>query len=156
MYNLRLAQLDELKYLSDLDNKSNLTPWSYNHYYNSYLNDNNFIYVFELKQNQEIYACCVLAKLIDELEILQLWVNINYQGLGIGGIFLKEIIQLFCKESCIERIFLELRENNLLAQKFYVNNGFKIIGKRKRYYKVDNIYIDAILMMNNLKEFMGV
>lgn len=149
MYNLRLALLNELEHLVSLDNETNLTAWSYNDYYNSYLNENNYIYVLELEQ--KIYACCVLGKLVYDVEILQLWVNKNYKGCGIGDIFLKRIIQLLQRNFFIDTIFLELRENNLVARALYLRNGFQIIGNRKNYYKIDNVYINAVLMMKNLK-----
>jgi ribosomal-protein-alanine N-acetyltransferase len=150
MYILRLALLDELDKLVYFDSKVNLTAWSYIDYYNSYLNEDNYIYVLEL--DQKIYACCVWGKIEYDAEILQLWVSKPYQGVGIGHMFLKKIIELLRDQFFIKKVFLELRENNLLAQKLYLKNGFKVIGKRKNYYIVDNIYIDAILMVNNIKE----
>lgn len=68
----------------------------------------------------------------DSLEIMKIGVNPEYREKGFGTILVNEI-----KKSRME-IFLEVRENNVTARKFYEKNGFKEAGKRKNYYRDTN------------------
>ncbi len=68
----------------------------------------------------------------DSLEIMKIGVNPEYREKGFGTILVNEI-----KKSRME-IFLEVRENNMTARKFYEKNGFKEAGKRKNYYRDTN------------------
>lgn len=68
----------------------------------------------------------------DSLEIMKIGVNPEYREKGFGTILVNEI-----KKSRME-IFLEVRENNITARKFYEKNGFKEAGKRKNYYRDTN------------------
>lgn len=68
----------------------------------------------------------------DSLEIMKIGVNPQYREKGFGTILINEI-----KKSRME-IFLEVRENNMTARKFYEKNGFKEAGKRKNYYRDTN------------------
>ena len=65
----------------------------------------------------------------DSLEIMKIGVNPEYRQKGIGTILINEI-----KKSRMG-IFLEVRENNIIAIEFYKKNGFKEAGKRKNYYR---------------------
>lgn len=78
----------------------------------------------------------------DSLEIMKIGVLPKYRKKGIGKILLE---QLFEKK---KNILLEVREKNIIARKFYENNGFSIIGKRKNYYQDDGD--NAILMIKEI------
>jgi len=60
----------------------------------------------------------------NETEISQLYIHIDYQGLGLGQILLDKV-----KEQSSGRLTLYTFEVNKNAQRFYEKNGFKIIGR---------------------------
>jgi ribosomal protein S18 acetylase RimI-like enzyme len=60
----------------------------------------------------------------NEREISQLYIHIDYQGAGIGQTLLENV-----KEKSSGRLTLYTFEVNENAQRFYENNGFKIIGR---------------------------
>ncbi|KPN96222.1 GNAT family acetyltransferase [Lysinibacillus sp. ZYM-1] len=60
----------------------------------------------------------------NEKEISQLYIHIDYQGLGLGQILLDKV-----KEQSSGRLTLYTFEVNKNAQRFYEKNGFKIIGR---------------------------
>lgn len=60
----------------------------------------------------------------NEREINQLYIHIEYQGLGIGQTLLEK-----AKKQSIGRLTLYTFEVNQNAQRFYEKNGFKIIGR---------------------------
>jgi RimJ/RimL family protein N-acetyltransferase len=60
----------------------------------------------------------------NENEINQLYIHIDYQGKGLGRRFLE-----LAKANSKGRLTLFTFEINHKAQRFYENNGFKIIGR---------------------------
>ena len=60
----------------------------------------------------------------NETEICQLYVHIDYQGIGIGQLLLKR-----AKAQSSGKLTLYTFEVNKNAQQFYEKNGFKIIGR---------------------------
>jgi ribosomal protein S18 acetylase RimI-like enzyme len=60
----------------------------------------------------------------NETEINQLYVHVDYQGIGIGQILLNKV-----KVQSSGKLTLYTFEVNKNAQQFYEKNGFKIIGR---------------------------
>ncbi|WP_160688144.1 GNAT family N-acetyltransferase [Clostridium sp. C2-6-12] len=69
----------------------------------------------------------------------------EYCGLGIGSILMEKIIE-YTKAEGIEKIELEVFENNLSAIKLYRKFGFLEEGRRKKFIKTDEGYLDMIIM----------
>ena len=74
-----------------------------------------------------------------EREILNLAVAPDFRRKGVARALLDRALEGFCGE-----VFLEVRESNGVAQKFYKSLGFKELSKRKGYY--DNPPETAIVM----------
>ncbi len=60
----------------------------------------------------------------NETEISQLYVHIDYQGMGIGQLLLNKV-----KAQSSGKLTLYTFEVNKHAQQFYEKNGFEIIGR---------------------------
>jgi [ribosomal protein S18]-alanine N-acetyltransferase len=76
----------------------------------------------------------VLAQLAaDEAEILTIGVDKALQKHGIG-LRLLESIARACKKVEAKRLFLEVADDNISAQKLYAKAGFLEVGRRKGYY----------------------
>lgn len=71
----------------------------------------------------------------------------EYRNKGVGALLISELEKKL-KEKNKEKIFLEVRKSNLVAQKLYEKMGFTIISQRKGYY-CDNE--DAVVMAKELK-----
>jgi len=56
---------------------------------------------------------------------------------GVGKELLRKLFEVLQKEG-VEEIFLEVRESNIPAIKFYESFGFMKIGLRKGYYGKEN------------------
>lgn len=78
----------------------------------------------------------------ETLEILKIGIIPNLRGQELGKILLKEIIKKR------KEVFLEVRETNESAIKFYKKNGFKEISIRKNYYQ--NPKENAIIMQRKI------
>jgi len=65
---------------------------------------------------------------------------------------LRELIEA-ARAAGVERIFLEVRESNLIAQNLYSSMGFMEAGRRPMYYS--DTKEDAIVMSLDLGESLG-
>ncbi len=111
-----------------------------------YLNHYEHLGIFDSKesgqekQNKNLLAFVVYQKVIDEAEIIHLVCDAKVQGKGIAYQLMQTLIQ---QEKNITTWHLEVREHNLSAIKLYEKLGFKLVGRRKNYYKNND---DALLM----------
>ena len=71
----------------------------------------------------------------------------EFRKQGIGALLIQELEKALIQKN-IEKIFLEVRKSNVVAQKLYQKMGFKVISQRKEYYS-DNE--DALVMAKELK-----
>lgn len=70
----------------------------------------------------------------DEMEILTFGVIPKYRHLGEGTLLLKQMFQ-YAKENNIQKIFLDVAEDNVPAIKLYEKMGFSPMNRRKSYYQ---------------------
>ncbi|MBC7344427.1 MAG: ribosomal protein S18-alanine N-acetyltransferase [Clostridia bacterium] len=122
------------------------TPWS------------RYAFESELKNNRySCYIVCLLSGRVigyagswiieDEAHITTLAVDPRYRGQGLGKALLSEITSR-CQARGAERITLEVRPSNKIAQRLYENMGFIRVGIRRGYYT--DTREDAIIMWRNL------
>ena len=71
--------------------------------------------------------------------------------LGLGRRLLMRLLDVI-RWSGAERVFLEVRPSNPVAQKLYASIGFTEIGRRPRYYPARDGREDAIVMELVLRE----
>lgn len=69
------------------------------------------------------------------------------RGSGRGRALLRELIAE-ARERGAREVFLEVRDDNPVAQRLYLSEGFVEIARRPRYYQPDDI--DAIIMQLTL------
>ena len=79
----------------------------------------------------------------NEVEIIQIAIIKPYRRKNYGSLLINKIKKL----NNIKKIFIEVSVENFQAIKFYLKNGFKKIGIRKAYYKVNNKRIDALRLL---------
>lgn len=93
----------------------------------------------------EILVGFIYSSVIYErAEIEYFVVREDYRGSGLAG----ELLDFLISEiSNGENISLEVRCNNERALNFYLKNGFKKVGIRKKYYDSE----DAYLMVKELR-----
>lgn len=83
----------------------------------------------------------------DNMEIVNLYVDEEYQGMGFGTMIMEFIISL-CEDCGIACLSLEVRESNEKAIALYEKFGLVVKAKRKAYY--DNGE-DALLMVREFE-----
>jgi len=105
-----------------------------------------------IKNAKGLRAFLIYRRLPDNvLEILTFVVRKIDRNKGLGRFLLTSFIkQHMCER--IEKIILEVRENNQVAKHLYESLGFEIEGRRKNLYTIQNgTKQDALLLKLNLK-----
>ena len=92
---------------------------------------------------QKIIGFVIFYHVRDEIEIIQFGIMKPCQRKNYGSLILNKIKKL----KDIRKIFLEVSVENNQAINFYLKNGFKKIGIRKAYYKVNKQRIDALRLL---------
>lgn len=98
------------------------------------------------KENKDIVGFAGILLNFEEAEIMNIVTKISKRGQGIGNLLLRKIIEI-AKINHIDKIFLEVNENNQIALQLYEKAGFEKISVRKKYY---NHQEDAIIMSKNI------
>lgn len=87
----------------------------------------------------------------DNLEIINLFVDEQYQGMGFGNIIMDFVIDV-CEKSHINTLSLEVKKSNIKAINLYKKYGLTQSHIRKDYYKNQNNETeDAIVMVRNFE-----
>jgi ribosomal-protein-alanine N-acetyltransferase len=87
--------------------------------------------VFLAEDTEAIVAFLVAHRVADTWEIENLAVVQANQRRGIATLLLDALL----KSIAGSEVFLEVRESNLAARRFYEESGFAKIGRRKNYYR---------------------
>ncbi len=104
--------------------------WEYDVLQDDY-NDSKYIVI---KQNEEIYGFAGFRTIFEEMEIMNIVTKADKRNQGFASNMLSYILR-YAHNHEMEKINLEVNENNLPAIKLYKTYGFQTVGKRNKYYK---------------------
>jgi [ribosomal protein S18]-alanine N-acetyltransferase len=93
------------------------------------------------------YAGLLVAK--TQADVLTIAVAADHWGRGTGSALLEALLAEAARQGCTE-IFLEVRTDNMRAQRLYRRYGFVEIGIRKGYYQPSGA--DALVMRRDFHE----
>ncbi len=105
--------------------------WSFDIIRNSLHSNGGIAFVCET--NQVIVGCIFGASVACEAEILNLAVLPQNRQKGIASRLVRHLLARWLQQK-VQRIFLEVRESNAPAIRFYHKMGFEELGRRKKYY----------------------
>ncbi len=91
----------------------------------------------------------VMSVATGESHILNLTVQPESQGKGIGSKLMKHFLQLARRHDA-DTIMLEVRPTNVSAIRLYEKMGFNEIGVRRNYYPAEDGREDALLLALSL------
>ncbi len=89
---------------------------------------------FVLLEDGKIRSYALFLTLLDEGELLRIGTEKSCLRRGFALMLLKHYFAQ-SKTEGVEKIFLEVRKENLAARHLYEKTGFCLIGTRKGYYK---------------------
>jgi ribosomal-protein-alanine N-acetyltransferase len=99
----------------------------------------DYVHIYVYEENNKVLGFIQIEEHFEITDIINIAVDKDYQGKGIG----KELIQYIIDNTKSEKIMLEVKANNDPAISLYTNMGFKQIHIRPKYYEGN---IDAIIM----------
>lgn len=144
----RLMHLDDVESVFVIDEKIYPFPWTEG-IFTDCIKTGHLCIVNEIEN--QIVAYGIVGMIVDEAHILNLSVQGDYQGKGLGRELLLYLLSLV-KKAKITRALLEVRESNQVAINLYTSLGFEEIGQRKGYYPADNGREDAVVLAKVMTE----
>ena len=130
MISIKRINEDDIDLCYELDSNT-ISLWSKKQWANEFKKEGTKI--FGLSLQNFVIGICVLQFVLDEAHINYFVVNQKYRNRGFGSYFMSYLIKK-CKKINTNRLFLEVSQNNLVAQKFYNRFDFYTVGTRKNYY----------------------
>ncbi|MGM9924774.1 MAG: ribosomal protein S18-alanine N-acetyltransferase [Bacillus sp. (in: firmicutes)] len=143
----RLMEEKDLDEIMELEHRCFTVPWTKDAFYNE-IHQNKFATYIVLEEEGKIIGYCGAWLVIDEAHITNVAILPEYRGRGLGEALMVKMMDK-CREESIERMTLEVRVSNVVAQSLYRKLGFQNGAIRKNYYS-DN-QEDAIVMWVNIK-----
>ena len=140
MINIKQVRKGDLLKLMEIDNDIFDYPTSIKDFENYFRED--AIKIWKIS-TQKIIGFVIFYHVRDEIEIIQIGIMKSCQRKNYGSLIVNKIKKL----KDIRKIFLEVSVENTQAINFYLKNGFKKIGIRKAYYKVNMQRIDALRLL---------
>ena len=142
LFNLREMVFGDIAELLTIERRCHSHPWSKKHFMSS-IDSSHQCCV--LQAADKIAAYAITSTTVDEAELLNLTVALDYQRQGIGKRVLEIVMQSF--QNTISTLFLEVRSSNHSAIALYDALNFNEVGLRANYYPAhNNRREDAIIM----------
>jgi ribosomal-protein-alanine N-acetyltransferase len=133
---------DDLVQVCAIENLCYTTPWSLNSFKHELTNKDAVLMVAVL--NSEITGYICIRTILDMTHLLNIAVLPEFRLRGIGSMLLNNAIGELKRLQPDAKLTLEVRQSNIAAIGCYEKFGFKVTGKRTKYYQKPED--DAILM----------
>jgi ribosomal-protein-alanine N-acetyltransferase len=124
-----------------IENDSFLTPWSLNAFRDELKNPVSSLWITADDKTASGYICFWLFH--GEIHLMNVAVHRDKRRRGLGGRLLRHMIATGVGNG-VEKIWLEVRPSNVIAQAIYQKLGFREIARRANYYR--DSHEDAIVM----------
>lgn len=142
----RSMRTDDIEAICEIEREAFATPWTAGAFHNE-LTNNHFAHYLVMELDGEIVGYGGMWLIMDEAHITNVAVRSGYRGRKLGERLLIQL-QSAAVFHGAERITLEVRPSNIIAQRLYAKLGFIPAGLRKGYY-TDNGE-DAVIMWAHL------
>ncbi|MDE1989664.1 MAG: ribosomal protein S18-alanine N-acetyltransferase [Betaproteobacteria bacterium] len=143
---ITLLDLSDLDALQDIETRAYAVPWTRKNLEDSLTGDHIGI---ACRHEGRLVGYAFMMQVLDEMHLLNLTVNPDWQGRGWGRALLDEVKTRARALGC-GHLLLEVRHSNHRAIRLYRNNGFSQIGLRRLYYPGPQGREDAIVMRSSL------
>ena len=146
---IKLIKDKDIDLCYELDSKT-ISLWSKKQWANEFKKKGTK--VFGLLIENLLIGICVLQVVIDEAQIHYFVVKQEFRKKGFGSHFMKFLINK-CQKLNINRLLLEVSQDNEIAENFYSRFDFNTVGIRRNYYKdgSDALLKEKKLIKNNIK-----
>jgi RimJ/RimL family protein N-acetyltransferase len=109
---------------------------------------NSLIIIAQVNQQTVGMACLTRGKFEKNKHVGFLGITIlkDFRGVGIGNAIMKYIVEWAKLQEALEKISLTVFSTNKPAIELYKKFGFKIEGVSKKQYRIEETYIDDVIM----------
>ena len=142
----RLMQLNDIPDVLEIEHEAFTLPWTEEAFRNE-LTMNHFAKYMIMELDGQAIGYAGMWTIMDEAHITNIAIREAYRGRKLGDKLLDELMQT-ASYLGMERMTLEVRVTNKIAQGLYEKKGFKPAGVRKGYYSDNNE--DAVIMWADL------
>ncbi|HZK55069.1 MAG TPA: ribosomal protein S18-alanine N-acetyltransferase [Desulfosporosinus sp.] len=129
---VRPMKLDDLEIILEIEHASFSTPWTLESF-TSELIDNEYARYLCLELEGKVIGYMGLWFILDEGHITNIAITPDHRGQHWGEFLMRSMIEKMMEQG-MERMTLEVRVSNSLAQCLYKRLGFASAGIRKGYY----------------------
>jgi ribosomal-protein-alanine N-acetyltransferase len=139
---IELMKMHHLDDVMKIEQESFTTPWS-RYTFTCELRDNQFSHYIVAKCGDKVVGYGGMWIVLNEAHVTNVAVLPEYRGEGIGELIMRTLMAI-AKKYGAEKMTLEVRKSNYVAQNLYSKLGFEPRGIRRGYY-ADNKE-DAVIM----------
>lgn len=145
----RSMVLDDITAIIAIEHEAFTTPWTEEAFINELLN-NMFAKYMVMEYEGEVIGYGGMWVIIDEAHVTNVAVKSEWRGHGLGERLLTEL-QRTAVFFGADKMTLEVRVSNEVAQRLYRKLGFESSGVRPAYYS-DNLE-DALIMWAEISHY---
>lgn len=131
---IRIRQADErdIGEIMIIEKMSFTSPWTVDFFRGELYNPVGFFYIIEVRKLLAGYIIVWILK--NEAHIANIAIQMDFRKRGYGEYLLRWAIER-CRGKGVAMMTLEVNEKNNAARKLYDKMGFKIVGKKAKYYE---------------------
>ncbi|MFX3636175.1 MAG: ribosomal protein S18-alanine N-acetyltransferase [Candidatus Pristimantibacillus sp.] len=145
----RSMVLEDISAIVAIEHEAFTTPWTEEAFINELLN-NTFAKYMVMEYEGEIIGYGGMWVIIDEAHVTNIAVRSEWRGQGLGERLMTEL-QRTAVFFGADKMTLEVRVSNEVAQRLYRKLGFESSGVRPAYYS-DNLE-DALIMWAEISHY---
>jgi len=143
MISVKQINEEDIDLCYELDSDT-ISLWSKRQWANEFKKEN--INIIGLYLSNLLIGICVFHLILDEAQINYFVIKKRFRKKRFGSYLMNYLIEK-CKKSNVNKLFLEVSQSNITAEKFYNRFDFFTVGIRKNYYRDGS---DALLKEKNL------
>jgi ribosomal-protein-alanine N-acetyltransferase len=147
--NIRPARLKDFGELLFIEEQAHIYPWPESTL--QWCLEQPHLRCFVMEHERTIFGFAIYECVLDEATLLNLAVNPEFQGKGLGRKLLRQ--SLLVLDATIGKVFLEVRVSNATALHLYLSEDFVEIGTRRNYYPIATGREDARVLELNLDAY---
>ena len=139
---VEFMRLKDLDAVMRVEKECFTIPWS-RYAFTCELQDNEISHYIVARYGEDVVGYAGMWIIVGEAHVTNVGVRLDFRGEGIGELLMSSLM-VIAKNLGANKMTLEVRKSNYVAQNLYTKLGFEPVGIRPRYYFDNNE--DAVIM----------
>ena len=132
-FEIKVMTLEEVGQVADLEEKIFSHAWGKKSLDLAVSSQQNLCLTVKDSEREVVAGYCIFSISFEDADLCRIAVADEYRRRHLADKMFESAFEKLKKRN-VERILLEVRENNSAAIALYIKYGFEQIGKRKNYY----------------------